>query len=278
MFVHKLDIQESILNLVYIIILSILCARFLSGMLFVHTPVRCGTFVAEADTSGPSARLYYEMHGEADIEHTRRRIVLVNGVSQSCRMWGLALNYLKDGASQIVVFDNRGVGDSDQSSDALRAPTMTRFGADIAALISHLHWDAHTDRIPLFLIGFSMGGMAALQAVSRMPSNTLKGLALINTSAGGWWNLLPSIPLLWILLKAALGLIPVKTQCDLIKFMILRTFPQSWLMASPPPKSIYSGYSTNGEFISRKIVSTFWSDQQERQSRQSQVAGRKQEL
>ncbi|TPX78506.1 hypothetical protein CcCBS67573_g00243 [Chytriomyces confervae] len=172
----------------------------------VHSPKQNGFVTSDG------ASLYYEVHGASDSSATRR-ITLVSGVSQSCRMWGITLSYLlTDACVQVLVMDNRGVGDSSQSKDALQGLTMHQMGADLVAVLEHLRW-THHPTIPLSILGFSMGGMVALQAVNQLPAHACQSLVLVNTSAGGLWNLMPQFFSMlkavgWIvvmMMKAALG-------------------------------------------------------------------------
>ncbi|KAJ3245641.1 hypothetical protein HDU78_008845 [Chytriomyces hyalinus] len=221
----------------------------------VHTPKQSG-FV----TSG-GASLYYEVHGASD-SSAARRIALVSGVSQSCRMWGITLSYLlTDACAQVLVMDNRGVGDSSQSKDALQGLTMHQMGADLVAVLEHLRW-THHPTIPLSILGFSMGGMVALQAVNQLPAHACQSLVLVNTSAGGLWNLMPQFFSMlkavgWIvvmMMKAALGWSTLKPGEDKIAFMMMRTFPKKWLDAAPTDPSIAARHRTNRDFIFKYIA------------------------
>ncbi|KAJ3226456.1 hypothetical protein HDU81_007313 [Chytriomyces hyalinus] len=138
---------------------------------------------------------------------------------------------------------------------------MHQMGADLVTVLEHLHWTNHPS-IPLSILGFSMGGMIALQAINQLPANTCESLVLVNSSAGGLWNLMPQVISIlkavgWIvvtMIKAALGWTSYKPGEDSlrgrqIEFMMMRAFPKKWLDASPTDPSIAARHGTNRDFI-----------------------------
>ncbi|KAI9330419.1 Alpha/Beta hydrolase protein, partial [Obelidium mucronatum] len=179
-----------------------------------------------------------KLHGAAAPE---KRVLLINGSGQSCRMWGLALEHLKrQQGIQVCVFDGRGVGDATFAKPGF---TMKDLANDVLLLLDHLKWlpKSRTYR-------YSMGGMVAQHVVLMAPQNRFRGVALVNTSAGGYWALFPPIQAWWIYLKIALGIYPLKSTSDIITVMLKMCFTDSWLEQAP---SWTSAFKTNREFITQ---------------------------
>jgi 3-oxoadipate enol-lactonase len=117
----------------------------------------------------PRLGINYEVLGSGE------PLLLIIGLSFSLADWGdvfpklLAQNY------QVILFDNRDAGLSDQASQSY---TITDMADDTAALLDALNIDqAH-------VFGVSMGGMIA-QALALRNPNRVKKLILGCTMAGG---------------------------------------------------------------------------------------------
>lgn len=113
-------------------------------------------------------RMYYEVHGSGD------PVLLMGGWGSFCHgerhhlPWGLAHRY------SVVIFDHRGIGESD---DDLSRPATTRmYAADAAGLLQHLGVErAHV--VGLIGMGACIGQELALAEPARVRS-------LVNT--GSW--------------------------------------------------------------------------------------------
>jgi pimeloyl-ACP methyl ester carboxylesterase len=151
-----------------------------------------------ADNDGVS--LYYEIDGPQGDESTREEgeaangsdpetVALVEGLGYSRWMWRWQRRRLADEGYRVVVWDNRGTGDSDaQSSGARRASergseipegtyTVEHMASDLEAVldaagVEHAH-----------VVGASMGGMIAQQYA--LDYDRAASLALLCTSHGG---------------------------------------------------------------------------------------------
>lgn len=112
--------------------------------------------------------LYYEVHGEG------KPLVLIEGLGYSSWMWFKQVpelqKYLK-----VVVFDNRGVGNSDKPDEDY---TIRLFADDTAVLIKELGFEKAD------VMGVSMGGFVAQELAIEYPE-LVDRLILASTSFGG---------------------------------------------------------------------------------------------
>jgi pimeloyl-ACP methyl ester carboxylesterase len=112
--------------------------------------------------------IYYELHGSGE------PLVLISGIGYDRWQWhkmvpGLSKHY------QVIVFDNRGVGESDKPAGPYTAQLLAD---DTAALLEGLgHEQA-------FVLGHSMGGFVAQALVLSRPE-VVKKLILASTNFGG---------------------------------------------------------------------------------------------
>jgi 3-oxoadipate enol-lactonase len=110
--------------------------------------------------------MYYEVHGSGE------PIVLVHGLSMDSSTWFNQVPVLSQ-KYQVIVFDNRGVGQTDAPNEVYSTEMMAD---DAAALLNFLDVDnAH-------ILGFSMGGMIAQTIALKYPK-LVKSLLLISTAA-----------------------------------------------------------------------------------------------
>ena len=120
-----------------------------------------------ADANG--ARLYYEVYGEGE------PLLLIMGLGANHLSWTLQIPvYARE--FQVIVFDNRGTGQSSFPQDVdLTIPSMAD---DAAALLDTLGLEsAH-------VYGISMGGMIAQEMALRHPEK-VRSLILGATTPGG---------------------------------------------------------------------------------------------
>jgi 3-oxoadipate enol-lactonase len=114
--------------------------------------------------------LYYEMHGAGGTP-----LVMIAGGGDSKADWlpeHLALLCTKH---QVVIFDNRGIGQSDKPTEPY---SMAQYAADIIGLLDELSIDC------THIFGVSMGGMIAQHVAINYPRRLLS-LVLACTIPGG---------------------------------------------------------------------------------------------
>lgn len=114
--------------------------------------------------------LYYEVDGPEDGE----TVVLVEGLGYGRWMWNWQRDRLTDEGYQVVVWDNRGTGDSDVPEGPY---TIAQMASDLEAVLDAAEiQSAH-------VVGASMGGMIAQQYA--LDYDRAESLALLCTSPGG---------------------------------------------------------------------------------------------
>jgi 3-oxoadipate enol-lactonase len=110
--------------------------------------------------------MFYEVHGSGE------PVVLIHGLSMDSSAWFNQIPVLSQ-KYQVIVFDNRSVGQTDAPNEAYSTEMMA---VDAAALLKFLNVDnAH-------ILGFSMGGMIAQTIALKYPE-LVKSLLLTSTAA-----------------------------------------------------------------------------------------------
>lgn len=112
------------------------------------------------------------------------RVLLIMGMAATHNAWQAQVETLAaHGDTDILVFDNRGVGESSTPPGGYTTEVMAR---DALALIDHVRWeDAH-------IIGFSMGGMVAMK-LCAIAKHRVRSLCLISTHLGGFTRRIPAL-------------------------------------------------------------------------------------
>ncbi|EMD00863.1 hypothetical protein BAUCODRAFT_61070 [Baudoinia panamericana UAMH 10762] len=113
---------------------------------------------------GGPFKLSYELHG-----HGPRHIVWIMGLGGYMKTWQRQtkdFGHLQGDKYSSLVFDNRGIGDSDKP--ILRYTTY-EMAKDVVELLDHLGW---TEPRSVHIVGISMGGMIAQELALQIPSRT----------------------------------------------------------------------------------------------------------
>jgi len=120
--------------------------------------------------------LYYEIHGE--IHGEQKPLILLHGGLGSTEMFADPLPQLSS-TRQVIAVDLQAHG---RTADIDRPLSLESLGDDIAALIRHLGL-GQAD-----LMGYSLGGMAALQTAIRHPE-TVRRLVVVSIpfKRNGWF-------------------------------------------------------------------------------------------
>lgn len=122
-------------------------------------------------------QLYYEVHGNGPV-----KVAFVMGLNNSCFGWLPQVEHLaKDPQYSCVVFDNRGVSNSETPTGWYKTSDMAQDAFD---LLEHLGWiQPGSDSPKVHVAGVSMGGMIGLEMARRHPEY-LASLTLISTAPG----------------------------------------------------------------------------------------------
>lgn len=125
------------------------------------------TPMQHADVNG--IRIAYGVRGSGP------PLVLIMGYRLSSRAW--PLDFIEKLAERftVVVFDNRGTGESDKPTTGYEISNMAR---DVRGLLDHL------DIARANILGYSMGGAIAQEFVRQFPDR-VSGLVLCATMCGG---------------------------------------------------------------------------------------------
>lgn len=119
-------------------------------------------------TKSNDIELYYEVHGSG------QPLLLIAGVGYGCWFWHKLVLELKEDF-QVIIFDNRGSGQSHQPAGPYTVPMLA---ADTAGLLDALEMEG------VAVLGHSLGGFIAQElAVSR--PELIGKLILASTNHGG---------------------------------------------------------------------------------------------
>jgi 3-oxoadipate enol-lactonase len=110
--------------------------------------------------------MYYEVHGDGE------SLVLIQGLSLDSSAWVNQISAFSQ-KYRVIVFDNRGVGQSDSPTIPYSTEMMADDTVELLKLLNIKN--AH-------ILGFSMGGMIAQQIALKYPE-LVKSLILITTGA-----------------------------------------------------------------------------------------------
>jgi pimeloyl-ACP methyl ester carboxylesterase len=125
--------------------------------------VRFGSNPAAAKTfSHDGVRLYYEVYG------TGEPLLLVHGNGGSIADLGAQIGHFRK-RYKVIAMDSRDHGKSGDSADRITYEKMTD---DLAALLDHLHSG------PVYVLGWSDGGIEALLLAIRHPGKVKKIAAM----------------------------------------------------------------------------------------------------
>mmetsp|Transcript_18862 Transcript_18862/g.46289 ORF Transcript_18862/g.46289 Transcript_18862/m.46289 type:complete len:384 (+) Transcript_18862:51-1202(+) len=136
------------------------------------------------------ARIFYKIFGEqkkgrdgqASAEAEASRLVICMGLGARGDLWKKTLmGELLKKRIQVLVVDNRGVGQSESKSSLfLGGYSMHMMAMDMKEVIDHVGWKT------FHLLGHSMGGMVATELALACGKDRVISLTLMNTHAGGF--------------------------------------------------------------------------------------------
>ncbi|KAH9451340.1 hypothetical protein MJO28_009135 [Puccinia striiformis f. sp. tritici] len=191
-------------------------------------------------------QLYYEVHG--DLAATQK-MVLIMGLNFTCSAWsGQVRHFGNKPDHAVLVFDNRGVGNSDCGTfEPYKTSEMAK---DTLDLLNFLKWDQ--DR-SIHVFGVSLGGMIS-QELSLLVPSRIKSMTLISTRSGTPFDF-PSTNILKMFLKVSTKAVTYEEGLDLMMDFL---FPVAYL-----EKPTTEGRTQKDDL--REFFST-WHNQPRRQS------------
>ncbi|KAI8391024.1 Alpha/Beta hydrolase protein [Radiomyces spectabilis] len=177
-------------------------------------------------------KLYYERHGDGP-----EKVLLIMGLSTACHAWENQVQYLANsGKYTVLIFDNRGVGNSDAPWGVYSTSQMA---TDAMDLLDHFQWSQ------VHVVGISMGGMIALELVYQNPKR-FRSLTLTSTTAR---RNIPTWKALTTLSKITLF---VKTPEAKVNSAIGLLYPDDWL--DKKPDNPESSFATNREMATTNFL------------------------
>src|SRR5918995_3280485 len=181
----------------------------------------------------------YKMFGKGD------PILFIPGFSMTMDMWEPMLNKLPSNHT-IILFDNRGIGQTTAGNDTAAAITIEQFANDTAALM-----DALEVKQPVDVLGLSLGGFIA-QELALLHPEKVNRLILIASSCGGNQTIPPQI---------SPQDFKSMVSGNATKELFLHTlFPQDWI-------------KNNTEYIENEFIFPMGKVSSENLQRQSAAAG-----
>lgn len=130
------------------------------------TFAQSGTGLAPAD----GVSLYYELYGEGE------PVVIINGGPGLNSKGFQALAQSLSERYQVILYDQRGTGQSEMENISSETMTMDLMAADLEALRKHLGYQEWT------VLGHSFGGILGNYYVAKYPASVR---ALISSASGG---------------------------------------------------------------------------------------------
>jgi len=162
-----------------------------------------------------SHSLYYEQHGTG-VE----KLVFIMGLNTTCFGWINQVEHFgRNPNYSILVFDNRGVGNS---GAPLGPYTTSEMAGDVVVLLNYIDWKEERG---VHIVGISMGGMIA-QELSTLIPHRVASLSLIVTTAGGrLWSNFPPLRSIINLVR----LLVIKDPVIRVSIALGMMFPATWL-------------------------------------------------
>ncbi|KAI0807433.1 alpha/beta-hydrolase [Fomes fomentarius] len=172
--------------------------------------------------AGPfeSHSLYLEVHGSGP-----EKVVFIMGLNSSSAGWLPQVDYFgRKPEYSILVFDNRGVG----NSGSPRGPyTTSGMADDVVTLLDYIGWK---EKHQIHVVGVSLGGMIAQELATKIPER-IASLSLIVTKPGR--RRLVELPP-YVGLKNLTRTMMIREPEKRIPYVLEMLFPQEWLDAKNP--------------------------------------------
>ncbi|TKY88225.1 hypothetical protein EX895_002935 [Sporisorium graminicola] len=171
-------------------------------------------------------KLYYEVHGSGPV-----KVAFVMGLNNSCSGWLPQVEHLsKDSRYSCLVFDNRGVGNSETPAGWYKTSDMAQ---DAFELLEDLGWIKEGQTKPsVHVAGVSMGGMIGLEMARQRPQ-VIASLSLISTTPGRRFRT-PTYGLTSLARVLGGRTLGFDSEEYRINRLITTLFPTSWLSQPHP--------------------------------------------
>ncbi|KZV61074.1 alpha/beta-hydrolase [Peniophora sp. CONT] len=164
-----------------------------------------------------SHSLYYEIHGSGP-----ERVVLIMGLNGSFLSWMRQVEYLsRTGKHQVLVFDNRGAGNSGTPHGPY---TTSAMAMDVIALLDYLGW---SEQRGIHMVGISLGGMIAQEVAWRIPERLASLMLAVTTPGGPFWTNFPP----WVGFITLARLLFITDRDKKVPIAIGMLFSKEWLDA-----------------------------------------------
>ncbi|KAH9168010.1 Alpha/Beta hydrolase protein [Lactarius sanguifluus] len=190
----------------------------------IHDPATCTrkglSPMAGSGGQGPpleSHSLYFEQYGTGPV-----KVILLITINEILNSWAAQVKYFSRLPQySILVFDNRGIGNSDTPKGPYSTSAMAE---DVIILLDYVGW---TESRSVHVVGLSLGGMIAQELAYRIPERFIS-LSLVVTTAGGLpiFNVPP-----WFGLKSILRYILIRDPKGRTPIIVESCFSSSWLDA-----------------------------------------------
>ncbi|PWY99377.1 alpha/beta-hydrolase [Testicularia cyperi] len=168
-------------------------------------------------------RVYYEVHGSGPTH-----VCFVMGLNNTSFGWLPQVEHLsKDSRYSCLVFDNRGVGNSETPKGLYKTSEMAK---DTFEVLEQLGW---TEKRSVHVAGVSMGGMIALEMAKQKPE-LLASLSLISTSPGGRRYGTPRYGLTSLVRVLTGRVVGFDSEQYRLNRLITTLFPEPWLAERSP--------------------------------------------
>lgn len=212
-------------------------AEILAHPEYPHTqwdlkPTSAGRVEVAAGRGGPF-KLAYEVHG-----HGPRHIVWIMGLGGLKKTWQRQtwdFGHLQKDRYSCLVFDNRGIGDSDRP---LLRYTTSEMARDTLELLDHVGWTAARS---VHVVGISMGGMIA-QELALLAPERICSLNFVSTAP----RIVRTLPYLENI-RNRINLMMPKAIDDQIAKVKADCYSSEWLSRPDETESVVQPFPTNGD-------------------------------
>ena len=195
-------------------------------------PTSSGRLPVASGRGGPFS-IAYEVHG-----HGPRRIIWIMGLGGLKRTWQRQtwdFGHLEADKYSCLVFDNRGIGDSDRP---LLRYTTSEMARDVIELLDHVGW---TEKRSVHVVGISMGGMIA-QELALLAPERLCSLNLISTAP----RIVRTLPYLENIQNRINLMIPKPLDGQIAKVKA-DCYSSDWLNKPDETEYVVQPFPTNGD-------------------------------